>query len=452
MPSFTFASAGDVAYLGVMDAFQARRAEVLSRIGAGPPALMVLPATPTSIRNNDVEHEHRQDSDLYYLSGFVEPESVLVLSTAHPDHRFVLFVRPRDPEREQWDGDRAGVDGAKSAFGADAAFPIADLATELPKYMAGCDRLYYRLGRDRPMDDRVLAAIATARGRGRTPDPWPTEIVDPSVVLHEMRLIKSDGEVASMRKAAAITAEAHLGAMALAAPGRYEYEIEALMIDVFRRRGAERVAYLPIVGSGPNATTLHYRQNNRQMRPGELLLIDAGCEYDYYASDVTRTFPVDGRFTEAQRKVYEVVLDAQLAAIEAVRPGATIEDVHAVTVRRLVTGMCEIGLLSGEVDKLIEDQSYRKYYMHRTSHWLGMDVHDVGAYFERQKPRSLAPGMVLTVEPGLYVSERDEACPPEYRGIGVRIEDDVLVTASGRESLTAEIPKTIADVERACQG
>jgi Xaa-Pro aminopeptidase len=267
-----------------------------------------------------------------------------------------------------------------------------------------------------------------------------------------MRLIKTDGEIASMRKAAAITAEAHAGAMALAATGRYEYEIEALMIDVFRRRGAERVAYLPIVGSGPNATTLHYRQNNRQMLAGELLLIDAGCEYEYYASDVTRTFPVDGRFSEAQRKVYEVVLDAQLAAIEAVRPGATIEDVHTTTVHRLVSGMCAIGLLSGEVDKLIEDQSYRKYYMHRTSHWLGMDVHDVGSYFERQKPRPLAPGMVLTVEPGLYVSERDETCPPEYRGIGVRIEDDVLVTASGRESLTAEIPKTIADVERACQG
>jgi Xaa-Pro aminopeptidase len=445
-----------------MERFERRRAQLYASMasahptgGAGGspiPSVMLLPAAATFIRNNDVEHAYRQDSDVFYTSGFTEPDSVVLLTTAHPDHRFVLFVRPRDPEREQWDGDRAGVEGATADLGADAAFPIDELAAQLPQYLTGAERLYYRLGRDREMDDRVLAAIAASRGRGRTPEPWPTAIVDPSTLLHEMRLFKDAAEIDAMRRAVAITAEAHVAAMKLAAPGRYEYEIEARMLEIFRQRGSERVAYFPIVGSGKNATVLHYRSNSRKMKDGELLLIDAGCELDYYASDVTRTFPVSGRFSEAQRKIYEIVLEAQQAAIEAVRPGATIDGVHDLTVETLVRGLCRIGLMTGEVPAIIEDQSYRKYFMHRTSHWLGMDVHDVGAYYADRAPRPFAAGMVLTVEPGLYFPEGDESVPAEYRGIGVRIEDDVLVTEDGRESLSDSIPKTVADVERACRG
>jgi len=430
-----------------MDVFARRRRRVLEQIDG----VLVVPAQPLALRNNDVQHEYRQDSDVHYLAGFDEPESVLVLTTRHPKHRFVMFVRPRDPDREAWDGVRAGVDGAMGHHGADAAFPIGELAQRLPEYLTGASRLYYRLGRERAFDDALLAAVAAVRGRGRTPQTWPTEIVDPATVVHEMRLRKDDEEIASMRRAAEITRDAHLGAMHLAAPGRWEYEIEALIREVFRKNGSERPAYAPIVGSGPNATVLHYRTNNRKLEAGDLLLIDAGCEYDYYASDVTRTFPVNGTFSRAQRKIYETVLEAQTAAIAAIRPGATLEEVHDVTVSVIVAGLLSAGLLQGDPAKIIAEQSYRPYYMHRASHWIGMDVHDVGAYFASGKPRPLEPGMVLTVEPGIYVRHNDASVPAEFRGLGVRIEDDVLVTATGAKELTGDIPKTVDDVERACR-
>ncbi len=410
----------------------------------------VFPSAPVAIRNNDVEHEYRQDSDLYYLTGFDEPDVVLVLATAHAQHKTVLFVRPRDPEREVWDGARAGVEGAVSNFEADAAFPISELATRLPEYLQDHDTLMYRLGRDRAFDDKILAAIDATRARARRGIGYPTRIVDPSAILHEMRLFKSPGELAAMRKAAAITRDAHLGAMRLAKPGRYEYEVEALLREVFRKNGSERPAYAPIVGSGVNATVLHYRSNTKRIEEGELLLVDAGCEYDYYASDVTRTYPVSGKFSAPQLDIYQIVLDAQLAAIDATRPGATLDEIHRRALEVIVDGLIRLGLLTGDRQKNIAENLYVPFFMHRTSHWLGMDVHDVGAYFRGKKPRPLQAGMVLTVEPGIYIAATNTAVAPAYRGIGVRIEDDILVTSEGHLNLTADIPKMPDELESAC--
>jgi len=407
----------------------------------------IFASTPVALRNNDVEHEYRQDSDLFYLCGLDEPDTVLVLTTAHPEHRSVLFVRPRDPERETWDGPRAGVDGAVTRFGADAAFPIGELAKRLPAYLQDVDRLHYRIGRDRQFDERVLAAIDAVRAKARTGVTPPREIVDPSVIVHEMRMRKSAAEIEAMLRAAEITAQAHARAMQVARPGRYEYEVEAELLRVFRAQGAERPAYGSIVGSGANATILHYRRNNRRMHAGDLLLIDAGAEFDYYACDVTRTFPVSGTFTPPQRAIYDVVLAAQLAAIEASRPGATLPEVHQRALEVLVDGLVTLGLIAGPVSEAIEQERYKPYYMHRTSHWLGMDVHDVGPYFVSKRPRVLEPGFVLTVEPGLYVSP-GSPCDPTWHGIGVRIEDDVLVTAEGPHVLTSAIPKQATELEQ----
>jgi Xaa-Pro aminopeptidase len=415
-----------------------------------PGGVAVLPSAPVAIRNNDVEHEYRQDSDFYYLTGFVEPESVLVLATDHPDHRSVLFVRPRDPDREVWDGARAGVDGAVRDFGVDAAFPISELAQRLPDYLQNHEKLLYRLGKDRAFDEKMLAALDATRARSRRAISWPTQIVDTASLVHEMRLFKSKEEVSTMQRAAAITRDAHIAAMQLAKPGRYEYEVEAALRQVFRKNGSERPAYAPIVGSGPNATVLHYRQNDRRMDAGDLLLIDAGCEYGYYASDVTRTFPVSGKFSAPQEGIYRIVLDAQLAAIEATRPGATLEQIHDQALLVIIDGLIARGLLPDDRQKVVDEHLYRPFYMHRTSHWLGMDVHDVGAYFRDQKPRPLEAGMVITVEPGIYIGAGNALVPPEYRGIGVRIEDDVLVTEGGQLNLTADIPKSVSELERAC--
>lgn len=411
------------------------------------PGVAVFSAAPVAIRNNDVEHEYRQESDFFYLTGFDEPDSVLVLAPQHATHRVVLFVRPRDPTREVWDGLRAGVEGAVARFGADAAFPIAELAERLPDYVANARRLFYRAGRDRSFDERVFAMLNVLRSRQRTGVSTPSELIDPGAILHEHRLCKDADELGSMRRAVEATREGHARAMQVARPGRYEYEVEAELLHAFRANGCERPAYGPIVGSGPNATTLHYRKNDRRMQEGELLLIDAGAEHEYYAADVTRTFPVSGTFSKPQRILYELVLAAQEAAIAEVRPGATVDTVHAAAVRVLAAGLLEHGLVKGTLDEVLQKELYKPFYMHRTSHWLGMDVHDVGAYYIDGKARPLEPGFVLTVEPGLYVGETAEVAP-EWRGIGVRIEDDLLVTATGAENLTAAIPKHADALER----
>jgi Xaa-Pro aminopeptidase len=372
-----------------------RRAAVLDAISAqGEDAVAVLPSSPVYPRNSDVDHDYRQDSDLYYLTGFAEPESVLVLSAR--GRKTTLFVRPRDAERETWDGPRAGVLGATASFGADEAFPIKELDDRLAKIFENVSRVYYRLGQNRPFDDLLLRAIDKTRARARSAVYWPTEVIDPGPVVHEMRMFKATSDLDAMKNAVAITGEAHIRAMRTAKPGMHEYEVEALFLETFRRRGSERPAYGSIVGSGANATVLHYRANNRKILDHELLLIDAGCEYDYFASDVTRTFPVSGKFKKEQQAIYELVLEAQDAGIAASRPGTTLEAVHQECVRILTAGLVKLGLLNGSVDEIIEKEEYKPFYMHRTSHWLGMDVHDVGAYFQSGKPRKLESGSRTT--------------------------------------------------------
>lgn len=428
----------------------ARRKAFLERIGPG--GVAVVASAPVHIRNNDVEHPYRQDSDFFYLTGLDEPESLAVFSNVHGQHRYVLFVRPRDPERETWDGPRVGVEAAPARLGCDAAFPNAERNEKLPGYLENAHALHYALGRDAAADTQVLRARDLVRRRARLGVLYPATIVDLTSTVHAMRLIKSPHEVATMRRAADISREAHAVAMKVARPGAYEYEVEAEMLRSFRRHGAERPAYESIVGSGPNATILHYRKNDRCLAEGDLLLIDAGAELDYYASDVTRTFPVSGKFTAPQRRIYEVVLKAQELTIAATRTGATLEGLHRITLRSITESLIALGLVEGPLDAALEKELYKPFYMHRTSHWLGMDVHDVGSYFvegePKPTPRQLEPGHVLTVEPGIYVGATTKA-PDEYKGIGVRIEDDVLVTADGPDVLTRAIPKSLDDVEAA---
>jgi Xaa-Pro aminopeptidase len=423
--------------------FKERRERVLAAIH---PGVLVIPAAPLAIRNNDVEHEYRQDSDLFYLTGFDEPESVLVLNSTS-DQPFTLFVRARDPEREVWDGARAGVEGALGEYGADVAFPSTELAAKLPDVLQNTERVFYRLGKNRSFDDTLLSALDRVRGRARLGITCPTAIVDSATVVHESRLKKSKLEIAAMQRAIDITRDAHVEAMARCVPGMYEYEVEAILRGIFRRFGSQRPAYAPIVGSGPNATVLHYHKNDRQMEDGDLLLIDAGCEFDYYAADVTRTFPVSGTFTPAQRSIYQLVLDAQLASIELTRAGRTFDDVHAASVEVITRGLIELGIIEGPLESAITELKYKPYFMHKTSHYLGMDVHDVGAYFISGKPRLLEAGMVITVEPGIYIAH-GAAVPEQYRGIGVRIEDDVLVTDGKAVVLSDAIPKRVDEIER----
>jgi Xaa-Pro aminopeptidase len=422
-------------------------AEFMRRMEPG--SVAILPAARDARRSNDTDYRFRQDSDFYYLTGFNEPESIAVVAPSRPEHKYVLFVRPRDPEREIWDGRRAGVEGAKEIYGADEAFPLEEFPEKLGDLLNGARSLYYRLGDGRPdLDERVVREIARMRSMGRRGVHPPSAIIDPGSLLHDMRLVKTDEEVALMRRSAEIAAEAHREAMRAARPGMREYEIEALIEYVFRRSGAAAPAYSTIVGGGANATVLHYVTNDALLRDGDLLLIDAGAEYEGYASDITRTFPVGGRFSPPQRAVYELVLRAQEECIGMVRPGVTMDELHARSVEILTEGMVSLGLLAGEPAKLIEEEAHKKFYMHRLGHYLGMDVHDVGRYHtDAQEPRPLAPGMVITVEPGIYVAEDAEDVPDEYRGIGIRIEDDVLVTGDGRSVLTSDAPKRVEEIE-----
>jgi len=428
-----------------------RRQRLLDTLGDG---LLLLSTAPETRRNGDVLHEYRPGSDFHFLTGFGEPESVLACwRTGKGRHHTVLFVRPRDPQREIWDGRRHGVAGARSRFGADEAFPIGELWRQMPRLLQGRTVLFHRLGVDSAFDHRLLGVLAhLSQANKKAFLPAHPTVVDPVPTLGAMRLRKDPEDLAAMREAAAITAAGHVAAMGATRPGMYEYEVQAVVEAAFRSRGSPRNGYPSIVASGANACVLHYHDNDRRMRAGDLLLIDAGAEHGGQTGDITRTFPVSGRFTPPQAAVYEVVLRAQLAGIAAARNGAASTVVHDTCVRKLTAGLVELGVLRGSVDKLVAKQAYKPWYMHGTSHWLGRDVHDVGAYQDASGvAHPLRPGMVLTVEPGLYFQPGDRKVPAELRGIGIRIEDDVLVTARAPVVLTSAAPKTIADVEAACR-
>ena len=410
-------------------------------------SIAVLPTAALLHRNADTEYRFRPDSDFYYLTGFDEPNALLVLVPGREEGEQVLFVQPRDPGRETWTGRRLGVERAPERLEVNEAHSIDTLGQILPELMRGRSPLYYRTGSRPELDSDVLNWIHGLRSV-RQACPGPSEILDPATLVHEMRLHTDASELRWMRQAAEITRLAHQVAFQSTRPGCYEYEIEARIEMVFRRHGGSGAAYPSIVASGANATILHYTRNDRRMGNGDLLLIDAGCEYGCYAADVTRTFPVGRRFSATQRLVYDLVLAAQAAAMEAVRPGCPFSDYHERALEVLVDGLRDLGLLTGSRDEILESGTYRRFYMHRTGHWLGLDVHDAGNYFTQGTThRPLEPGMVVTVEPGLYIAEDDETVPAEFRGVGVRIEDNLLVTESGHEVLTAEIPRTAEEIE-----
>ncbi|MBK7330887.1 MAG: aminopeptidase P N-terminal domain-containing protein [Betaproteobacteria bacterium] len=411
--------------------------------------LALMPTSAEVVRNRDSTYPYRHDSYFYYLTGFPEPEAVVALVADDTGDRHVLFCREKHPERETWDGFRYGPDAAKDIFGFDEAHPIGELDRMLPDFASDRPALYTPVGMHADWDRRVAATLNEVRSRVRTGVSAPDEIVDLRGTLDRMRLVKDAHELALMRRAGAISSEAHRRAMACARPGWHEYEVEAELAHEFLKNGAQSVAYPSIVASGPNACVLHYRDNDRLMADGDLLLIDAGCEYRGYASDITRTFPVNGRFTGPQKDVYELVLAAQLACLDAVRPGVPFHDYHEVAERVLAQGLIDLKLIEGPLDAALESGSYKRFYMHRAGHWLGMDVHDAGLYQEKGESVKLEPGMVLTVEPGLYIRAGD-GVPAHFADIGVRIEDDVVVTADGIENLTGGTPKTVAEVEAAC--
>jgi Xaa-Pro aminopeptidase len=409
-------------------------------------SVAIIPSARETTRSNDTNYRFRQDSDFYYLTGFDEPEAVAVIAPSR-QHKYTLFVRPRDPEREIWDGRRAGIEGAVKDFSADQALPVSEFPLKLEEILDGAEKLYFRLGNDATLDDLIIREIARMRAFNRKPIHPPTTIIDPATIVHEMRVIKSAEEVELMQRAADIAAEAHCEAMKAVKPGMKEYQVEALIEQIFRRSGANAPAYTSIVGAGPNATVLHYINNDGDLRDGELLLVDAGAEYQGYASDITRTFPINGKFSRAQREIYELVLEAQMSCVEMVRPGVTHDQLKNHSVEILTVGMVKLGLLEGEPAELIRQEKYKQFYMHGLGHMLGIDVHDVGRYYYEKESRALEPGVVMTVEPGIYISPNTKDIPEQYLGIGVRIEDDVLCTNNGPRVLTNKVPKDPGEIE-----
>jgi Xaa-Pro aminopeptidase len=424
--------------------FAERRHRIREAMGEG--ALAIFLGARRVTRSNDTDYPFRQDSDFWYLTGFDHPNATALLRTdGGPE--FSLYVEPRDAAAEVWTGLRPGTEGAVRDHAADEAYPNHEFLNHLPDLLGKVERVYHVLGRDARIDATITETIEKLRQRSRQGVSAPHAIVDPRSLVHEMRVLKDPAELDIMRRAAAISAEAHIQTAPMAQPGVYEYELEAALEYAFRRRGARGAAYSTIVGGGSNATVLHYVTNDQKLREESLVLVDAGCEVEGYASDVTRTYPVAGRFTGPGRAIYELVLEAQQRALEQCRPGRTLTDVHQAAVRRIVEGLVDLECLSGDVDQLVADDAHRPFYMHNTSHWLGLDVHDVGAYKTAGEPRPLEPGMVLTVEPGIYLGEGNEAAAAPFRGIGVRIEDDVVITADGHENLTAAIPKAPEELE-----
>ena len=412
------------------------------RLARAVQGVVVVPTAPERMRNRDSHYPYRFDSHFYYLTGFTEPEAALVLAGG----KSILFCRSRNEEREIWDGFRYGPEAARECFGFDEAHPIAKLDEELPRLLENQPALYYPMGADPEWDARAMGWLNAVRARVRAGIAAPERMHDVRSLIDDMRLYKDAHELAVMRRAARIASAAHRRAMQRTRPGRYEYEIEAELLYEFRRNGAQYPAYSPIVAGGANACVLHYVANDAMLRDGDLLLIDAGCELDGYASDITRTYPVGGRFSGAQREVYEIVLAAQRAALDAVRPGRAWNEPHDAAVKALAQGLIDLKLVAGALDEVLEKETYKRFYMHRTGHWLGLDVHDAGEYKREGSWRALAAGMVLTVEPGLYIRAADDV-PERLRNIGVRIEDDALVTEAGCEVITAEAPKAVDDIE-----
>lgn len=413
-----------------------------------PNSIAIVPAGLERQRSRDTEYPYRQDSDFYYLTGFAEPSSVMVLIPGREHGEYVLFCRDKDVEREIWDGYRAGPKGACKDFGADDAFPIDDIDDILPGLIEGRERVYYALGKNQEFDHQVMTWVNTIRAKVRSGAEPPGEFLDLSHFLCDQRLYKSAAEIRVMREAGEISAGAHARAMTACRPGIMEYQLEADILHEFAKNGARFPAYNTIVGGGKNGCILHYIENEAELKDGDLVLIDAGCELDYYAADITRTFPVNGKFTPEQKALYEVVLAAQLAAIKSLKPGVHWNVPHEISVSVITEGLLSLGLLKGELDKLIEQEAYKPFYMHRIGHWLGMDVHDVGDYKVGGEWRVLEVGMVMTVEPGIYVSPTDESVAKKWRGIGIRIEDDVLITKTGSDVLTGAAPKTVKAIER----
>ncbi len=427
-----------------------RRSALAENMGEN--AIAILPSSKLLTRNNDAEYPFRQDSDFYYLTGFNEPEAVLALIPGREHGEAVLFCRERDPAKEMWDGKILGPDGAIQKLGVDDAFPVTDIDEILPGLIEGRDKVFYALGRDPQFDARIMEWVNVIRSKVRGGAHPPGEFVALEYPLHELRLFKSKAEQKLMQRAGEISAQAHINAMKASKPGLYEYSLEAELLYHFVREGARFPAYSTIVGAGDNACILHYIENNDKLKDGDLVLIDAGCELDCYASDITRTFPVNGKFTEAQAEIYQIVLDAQIAAIDATKPGNHWNHPHEAAVDVIVDGLIELGVLKGTREEVLETESYKQFYMHRTGHWLGLDVHDVGEYKTGGEWRVLEPGMALTVEPGIYIARGSKGVAKKYQGIGVRIEDDVVVTKSGNKVMTEGVPKSISEIETLMAG
>ncbi len=433
------------AVTGIPAQAYARRRRQLMRM-AGEQAILVLPSAPERIRSRDTHHDYRQDSDLWYLTGFAEPDAVLVLVPGRAHGESLLFCRERDPEREGWDGPRAGPEGAVERLGMDDAYPIEDLDEILPGLLEGRTRVYYHFGRDTEFDLKLIGWLNRVRAEVRLGAQAPHEFLELGHLLDEMRLLKSSDELKLMRRAAAISVEAHEAAMRAARPGVREYEVQAALEYVFRRHGAVP-AYGSIVAAGANACVLHYRANDAQARRGELMLVDAGAEYRGYAADISRTFPVGGRFGKAQRALHDLVLAAQAAALAQARPGVPYDAGHQAAVATLSEGLLSLGLLRGKLEKVVASGAYKRYYRHKTGHWLGLDVHDAGEYRIDGESRLLEPGMVFTIEPGLYIPQDDTSVEAQWRGIGIRIEDDVAITSDGHEVLTAGLARSADEIE-----
>ena len=430
--------------------FKRRRRQLMRMMGGN--SIAILPAAPIARRNRDVDYRYRPDSDFYYLTGFAEPEAVAVLIPGRKHAEYVLFCRERDPEKEVWDGARAGQEGAVEEYGADDSFPIGDLNEILPRMLEQCERVFYAMGCHHELDKQMSEWISAIRSKGRAGVQGPLEFIALDHYLHDMRLYKSRSEVKVMRAAARISSRAHKRVMRTCRPGMHEWQLEAVMVSACAEAGAREQAYPPIVGSGANGCVLHYIDNRDELNDGDLMLIDAGCELDYYASDITRTIPVNGRFSAPQKALYELVLKAQEAAIKKVRPGSHWNDPHMAAVRVITRGLVELGILRGRVPTLIKNESYKRFYMHRTGHWLGMDVHDVGDYKVDGAWRLLEPGMVLTIEPGLYIPAGSKGVAKKWWNIGIRIEDDLVVTKDGSDILSKDAPKTVAEIEALMAG